>query len=618
MQWRGAGWIGEQLCVCLAIGVASAGCGLLIKDRTEWEPEDPTGGAPAQGGMHVGGAPDGGGVLGGADNVGGTNIGGGDGGAGGQPASGVPDSPLLWLRSDIGLTADASQLTWVDQATSQSAVANEEDTGLDSVPAIVPASPKFNSHPTVRFDGLEDRVLLPPIDASFEDGLSATFVLRAVGAKVFDGFMFLAGTGNTDVIGLGRELTWDRVRYTVQSEYHPDWWEYGISQWAAGMSTLGSHAEIVTIVQRPEDGSTRLYTNGDPIAKSWGDSPIPVPAFRDASLLGWFPDAPFQGDIAEVVLYDRALDAEERAGLEQYLASKYAIELAQPTVGPGIQVIATDQSLASALVTDGERVVWTNWDGGQVMILDTATLPTPLEPVERFAQSSSTVHPTRPFVGDDYIYWGDETELHRVDKLGGAVETVVAGGDVTSVVTDSQYAFASISFGTGIAKVPTNTWDSSMVWPLDYRVTLLAVDDTHLYWSQASGGVEDGIFRTSKSETPGPRELVAAGYISYFTVTDTSIVYVTDSAMLHAVDKSTLEVTELVDDGSWIEDVVVDGSFAYYTSPSENAVLRVPLTGGAPEELAPGQDFPDSIVIVGDWLFWSNRDGTVLRMPKPL
>lgn len=597
--------------VCLATSLFSAGCGLIITDRTEWV--DPSGGAP-HGGTHAGGAPDGGGDAAGAE--GGAAADGGQGGGPTEPS--VPENPILWLRSDTGLTADAEALSWVDQVSGQTALANEEDTGADTVPTILSSSDRFNQHPAVRFDGSDDRLLLPPIEASFEAGFTGSFVLRAMGAKVFDGFMFLAGTGKSNVIAIGRELSWDRVRYTVQSEYHPEWWEYGISQWAAGISTLADHAQIVTIVQRPEDGSTRLYTNGDPIAKSWGDSPLPASAFRSASFLGWLPDAPFQGDIAEVVLYDRALGQQERAALEQYLASRYAVELVQPTVDPNIEIVATDQSLASPLVTDGERIAWTNWDGGQVMLLDAATSPLPPEPQERFAQSSSSVHPTQPFLSADHIYWGDETKLHRVPLGGGSVETIDAGGDVTAVVADSQDAFASLSFAMGIAKVSTNTWDRASISAMGQRVLLLAVDATHVYWSQATGGVEDGVFRLPKGALDASaKELVAAGYVSYFTMTDASVVYVTNSAALHVVDKATLEITELVADGTWIEDVAVDGSFAYYTSPSESAVLRVPLVGGAPDEVAPGQDFPDSIVIAGDWLFWTNRDGSILRMSKP-
>ena len=63
--------------------------------------------------------------------------------------------------------------------------------------------------------------------------------------------------------------------------------------------------------------------------------------------------------------------------------------------------------------------------------------------------------------------------------------------------------------------------------------------------------------------------------------------------------------------------IAVDGSYLYYTDSSGGAVHRVPIQGGDPEPVVSGQAWPLGIVVVGSYLVWVNRDGTIVRFPKP-
>ncbi len=61
-----------------------------------------------------------------------------------------------------------------------------------------------------------------------------------------------------------------------------------------------------------------------------GGGPVYVPpvATRASNYLGrsyWAGDGYFQGDIAEVILYDRALSAAEQDAVRAYLAEKYGL-----------------------------------------------------------------------------------------------------------------------------------------------------------------------------------------------------------------------------------------------------------------------------------------------------
>ncbi len=60
---------------------------------------------------------------------------------------------------------------------------------------------------------------------------------------------------------------------------------------------------------------------------------VPPVATRANNYLGrsyWAGDGYFQGDIAEVILYDRALSAAEQDAVRAYLAEKYELDTVSP------------------------------------------------------------------------------------------------------------------------------------------------------------------------------------------------------------------------------------------------------------------------------------------------
>src|SRR5690349_6696332 len=108
-----------------------------------------------------------GGAGGSAGSTGGTTTTtgptGGTGGGGGSGLLPPLDGAFLWLRSDLGLSSDGTQLSWEDQITGQLAIASDGMGVIDSIPAIVPSSVAFNGYPAVDFDGQPNRrIRLPP------------------------------------------------------------------------------------------------------------------------------------------------------------------------------------------------------------------------------------------------------------------------------------------------------------------------------------------------------------------------------------------------------------------------------------------------------------------------
>jgi hypothetical protein len=75
---------------------------------------------------------------------------------------------------------------------------------------------------------------------------------------------------------------------------------------------------------------------------------------------GSYPGRVWWGDLAELVIYDRALTTVEREAVEGYLEAKYALgsELAAPQISPGTGTYSTDQSVTIS-ATSGATIRYT-------------------------------------------------------------------------------------------------------------------------------------------------------------------------------------------------------------------------------------------------------------------
>jgi len=94
--------------------------------------------------------------------------------------------------------------------------------------------------------------------------------------------------------------------------------------------TVGQN-NIMTRVSNPTTNVSTLYANGSSIATATAtmDGTYSTPDTSISITLGNFPSETrtFGGDIAEIIMYDRALNNEERQAVEKYLSKKWAIQL---------------------------------------------------------------------------------------------------------------------------------------------------------------------------------------------------------------------------------------------------------------------------------------------------
>lgn len=592
------------------------------------------------------GAPGGGGQAGASGGQGGTNSSGGQGGAGGTGGQGnncdgawtgdtclVPptEGAFLWLRSDRDLTSDGVELTWKDQISQQTAIANDQDLS-DSVPSVMGPSPVFHGLPVVRFDGSPNRrIRLPAVEATFEQGFTAAFVVRAVAAHAGDGLLFL-GVGQTaspytDVIAISREDTSSRMRYTAQTNYDSGAWWDGIVQCFGGQTILPETPEIFIVTQRPEDGTVWMRTNGVPISKDWGDAMLPADTVRARSFLGWVPEGAFQGDLAEVLLYKRALDATERDNLEGYLAAKYDVPLAQGCASPCLEELASLQGIPAGIASSGDRVVWTNREGGQVMTISDAGSASFSAPQAIHAPGVTSAEPWRPALDATHVYWGDETSLYRAPLGGGSPDVLTTNARAANVAVDDDNMYAALTEALKIARVSKANWSTASYVETYAKVNYVAVDDTHLYWSHWNyGGADSGVYRIPKGQLDLiNKELVMSGTDPQQIVFDADHVYVlfdpfevTGTTRIGRIPKNAPGTGVILTEyPGGVFGLAEHGDHVYFSDSWTGKLWRTPKFGAGVEEVLSGVAGPTSLTIAGSYLVWPNNIGQIVRAPLP-
>lgn len=226
---------------------------------------------------------------------------------------GVSDGLRVWLRASTGVNAiNGEPVTfWADESGQDNhAVYNPANLYGEQPPVFVSANPDAGGQSTVRF--LNQNAL--EIDLSWLAGSDYT-ILVANGRNRFGlANFYIAGESLQDngnlVLGyeqpnLLRQAHFNNDLDAVVEEY------LGVPVWS-----------LDTFRFAQSDGRD-LFHNGALVASDDNDVPLlsnfgtTLGHFRAFGSLFWF-----QGDLAEVVIYDRALTAEERLRVEAELAGR--------------------------------------------------------------------------------------------------------------------------------------------------------------------------------------------------------------------------------------------------------------------------------------------------------
>ena len=217
----------------------------------------------------------------------------------------------LWLKADAGLVQGSTNTPvdlWADQSgngnnASQTAVANQ--------PSWIPGA--INGLPVVRFNGSNGFVNLP----GFLTGMPQAevfVVLKVAATNATHGLWTFGGSG----------LSWNE-EYTAPGGYIQE--DFGSTSYY----NLGTPAQPTTqyhIYQvSAQTNNWAAWMNGSLLYQTFQNS---VKFDTEGAPIIGQNNSHFLGDIAEVMIFNRALTTAERATINDYLNSKYALVAAVP------------------------------------------------------------------------------------------------------------------------------------------------------------------------------------------------------------------------------------------------------------------------------------------------
>jgi hypothetical protein len=229
-------------------------------------------------------------------------------------------------------------------------------------------------------------------------------------------------------------------------------------------------------------------------------------------------------------------------------------------------VIASGQGALRGIVADGKSVFWAG--AGFV-----AATPRDAIAPARIASFEGTGF--RMTERGDYVYWvtRDTGLVARVKKTGGDIETLAANqGDVGGIATDG-------------ATVYWDTYPAGSLYakPLDASGPATVLDDG-----------------------PNLTGMRLAGGFLY---------YIEDNSLRRVkIGAATTQSPYLGRAGTF--ELANDDAFLYAASATGDAIVRVPIAGGDPDELAPASA-PWGVAADDAFVYWANEDsGDVSKVRK--
>ena len=235
----------------------------------------------------------------------------------------IPTAGLsLWVRADAGVTASAngSVTAWADQSGSNNTAVQAAES---KAPKLVANA--LNGKPVLRFDGVDDY-----LDVAQSQSLAITGDISSFFVVKFDDFAtFRAVWGKT--AGPAGNLPAPTDYYTVPTTGVPRLYRGNGTSTSLGFvdATKGLTAATYLIVGFAQQGTTLThYLSGQ--ANGSGQLTATLGDGGKALKIGSREDfvTKMKGDIAELVIYGRALPEAERNQVVDYLKKKYGLGVA--------------------------------------------------------------------------------------------------------------------------------------------------------------------------------------------------------------------------------------------------------------------------------------------------
>jgi hypothetical protein len=254
------------------------------------------------------------------------------------------DKLALWLAADVAVTTDAANrvIAWQD------IVYGDNRSGEDAIQVDEQARPllvddAIHGHPGIRFDGESDYLLTTPLETT--DDQTVLFVCqfgpqtfrpgRKWGGQIinYDGppSRYLSDTSQPGVLQIGEPL--------LEEEFRPSLLTGQVFAGFIGSATVESgrvdaasfrmnEPVIVSYVYdyEYERGMAYLMINGRKYGEARAFAPQWITSRKIVGRHAWM-ELYFGGDLAEMLIFNKALTPDELTQTTTYLADKYAIPL---------------------------------------------------------------------------------------------------------------------------------------------------------------------------------------------------------------------------------------------------------------------------------------------------
>ncbi len=289
------------------------------------------------------------------------------------PAFATPDegelaqSLQLWLKADsLPLNDGESVYLWPDQSGHGRDMSATKGVRIDGVglPAKFVSESTLLKRPAVRFDTTSGLATSPdrPVEILGDAALSITLVMNLQPHKSQPPYDGVFGIGNPANPGgdPGRPLA--ALLQINRGEDHAlhfaGGWNHDASLGAGSFKPFYGRTTILTVTKQPGPmrTTTRFFINGEPAVRASGD-PLEgrdtIPDIQHRSDIGAYLGkavswaGSIQGDVAEVIVYSKALSDAERLAVEGHLAEKF-----------GLTLPPFSQLAPRAVFTDAETGYW--------------------------------------------------------------------------------------------------------------------------------------------------------------------------------------------------------------------------------------------------------------------
>jgi prepilin-type N-terminal cleavage/methylation domain-containing protein len=225
---------------------------------------------------------------------------------------------MLWLESTSEqsiayseATDNSAVTTWYD-LDSQSNIKNNATSSGTARPFYI--SNCMNNLPCLRFDGNNDYLAFD--GSSLVNSNYTIFVVEQRKSDKITNY-FIGGSGSTSGTNLSLGYEADT---TLRTSHYGNDLDYTVSAYSVPTPT------IHTVVFDKISGK-RYWFNGGSTADGSNSNTTAVSSYANSALGRIFSTSFFNGDLAEVIIFDESLQNRERQAIESYLGKKWKISV---------------------------------------------------------------------------------------------------------------------------------------------------------------------------------------------------------------------------------------------------------------------------------------------------